>query len=337
MAMTSGDDPLDALRPSDGQPSPSPGEEERAWARLSHAMAAEQAHKQKRMGRPRRLVPVAAALAVTALVAVTVAVRPTPAQASLTEIAHAARLADPLIVPQGSFIYARSERIDLAIRPGIELGLNEEHVAYLQPVSREVWRQPETRFYQISTTLGQPQFFDPAIEAAYLAAGLDRTDHIGETVTRRLNDVADPLIETDWPTQDDRLRQAMQTYAQQGGDERPLEAQLLDLAADLLRESNPSPELRSAILQVLAQLPLDLQHRGSDQTITVAITYRGPLLTRDTVTLSPDGHLLAQTTTLLEADSDLRIPPNTMISSATYQLPRIVTNLTDDHPAQASP
>jgi hypothetical protein len=248
----------------------------------------------------------------------------------LTEIAHAALLADPLSVPQGSFIYIRSERVDLAIRPGAELSLDKEYVAYLQPLSREVWRQPETRFYQIRTTLGPPRFFDPLVEAAYLAAELDRTDRIGETITRQLTDVTDPLIETDWPTNPDTLRQAMEAYAGQGGDERPIEAQLLDLAVDLLRESNPTPELRAAILEVLAQLPLGLEDGGSDDTITVGVTYPGPLLTHDTVTLSPEGQLLAQKTTLLETDSDLRIPSDTLISSSTYQLPRITTNLDDD-------
>lgn len=326
--MSDNQDPLDIFRPQEEPPLPSPEEEEQAWQRLQHAIAAERHSKRSLSSQRRWLLPASAAI-VAAVVALSLAVSPNPAQAFLSEIAQAARTASPLEIPEGSFIYSESESTDLVLRPGVELGIETEFVAYLQPLARQVWRQTLTNFYQIETTLGQPQFFDPTIEAAYNSLGLHRTDRIGEAVTRRLTEVVDPLVETAWPIQPSQLRQAMEAYALKGGDERPTEAQLLDLAADILQETNPAPELRSAILQVLAQLPLEFYGRGTQGAVTIGVTYPAPLQTRDTVTLSRRGELLARTTTLLQADNRLGVPAGTVVSQARFEPPRITTNLPD--------
>jgi hypothetical protein len=251
--------------------------------------------------------------------------QPNPAEAALGEVAEAARVATPVEVPDGSFIYTRSERVDLAIRPGIEFGLERAFVAYLLPSLREVWRQPATSFIQIRTSNQEPTFFDPVVEAAYYRLGLDGIDRLNETQTERFTNAADPLREFDWPTESRPLHDALADYAAQGGDERPQFAQVFDLAIHLLREADPPRELRAGILQVVARLPVELIERTS-RTITVGITYTTPEPTRHIVTLSLEGELLAETSTLLQADAELGIPADTETLRVIY----LETRTTDD-------
>jgi hypothetical protein len=59
----------------------------------------------------------------------------------------------------------------------------------------------------------------------------------------------------------------------------------------------------------------------------IEITYKTPLATQDTITLSLEGDLLAETSTLLEADSELGIPANTVVLKVDYQETRITDDL----------
>ena len=69
---------------------------------------------------------------------VPVAVRQ-PAEAALIEIAQAARQAQPVDVPDGSFIYAESTGFNLVGREGDEFGLPGGSVAYLIPEFEDFW------------------------------------------------------------------------------------------------------------------------------------------------------------------------------------------------------
>jgi hypothetical protein len=317
-------DPFELIRREAAPAEPSEEDVDRARQRLQAAILAER-EKVKRPAR-RWLVP---SLVTTVLLLVVVGVailRSTPAEAALAEVAEAARVATPIEIPQGSFIYTRSERVDLAIRPGVEFGLDQEFVAYLLPSTREVWRQPETEFIQIHTTNHTPTFFDPDVDDAYYRLGLDATDSLGETQIEQLTGVSDPLFEVDWPTEPAALHEALRGYAAKGGDDRPEEAQVFDLATDLLREADPTPELRAAVVEVLARLPIDLLER-TDQTITVGVTYTTPTPTRGTITLSPEGELLAEASTLLEGDPELGIPADTTIVKVDYHETRVTDEL----------
>lgn len=317
-------DPFELIRREAVPVEPSEDDVYRAQERLQAAILAEQ-EKGKRPAR--RWLVASLATAFLVVVAGGVALlRPTAAEAALAEVAEAARAATPIDVPDGSFIYTRSERADLAVRPGIEFGVDQEFVAYLLPSTREVWRQPETQFIQIRTTNHTPTFFTPDVEDAYYRLGLDRTDRLGETQTEQLTGVTDPLLNVDWPTEPDDLHEALRGYAAQGGDDRPEDAQIFDVATDLLREADPTPELRAAVLEVLRRLPVNLLERTS-QTITIGITYTTPTSTRDTITLSHEGRLLAETSTLLESDPELGIPADTTILKVDYQETRITDDL----------
>ena len=317
-------DPFELIRREAAPAEPSEEDVHRARQRLQAAILREQ-EKGRRPVR-RWLVPSLATVLLVVVVGGVALLRSTPAEAALAEVAEAARAATPIDVPEGSFIYTRSERVDLAIRPGVEFGFDQEFVAYLIPSTREVWRQPETEFIQIHTTNHTPTFFDLDVEDAYYQLGLDATDRLGETQTEQLTGVTDPLLEVDWPTEPDALHEALHEHAAQGGDERPEPVQVFDLATDLLREADPAPELRAAVVEVLAQLPVDVIERTS-QTVTIGITYATPMPTQDTITLSHEGHLLVETSTLLEGDLELGIPANTMVLSVNYQSTRITNDL----------
>lgn len=316
-------DPFGLIRREALPVEPSDGDYQRARQRLQAAIR----HEEQRRGRQVRgwLIPSLVATALLVVVGAIALFRPTPAEAALAEVAEVAREAAPLEIPSGSFVYTRSERVDLALRPGSEFGLDQEFVAYLLPSTREIWRQPDTEFVQIRTTTHTPIFFDEAIEDTYYRLGLDATDRLGETQTQQLTGVVDPILEVDWPSQPNALYEALRDYAAQGGDQRPISVQIFDLATDLLREADPTPELRAAIVQVLARLPVRLVNQTS-QTITIGITYTAPLATRDTITLSTQGQLLAETSSLLAADPELGIPANTVVLKVDY----LETRITDD-------
>ena len=320
-------DPLAPLRRLAGDPRPSPAEEAVALARLRQATAAERSAGKKQRSRLLWLTPAtAAAAAILAAVALALVLRPGAAEAALTELAQASRRAMPPDTRTGAFIYQEADSVDLVIRPGSELGLDRAAVAYLLPTYRAAWRQPATRFLRSVTTTGPPIFFDQEVAAAYRDHGGAALDRVGETVVEQFTDVTDPILETDWPTNADGLRQALEERLSAGGDPRSLEVQLFGAAANILRET-ADPQLRAAALEVLAALPVELLDRRSDGAITIAVTYDGPPLTRETLTIAADGTLLTRSSTWLEPDPQLRTPPATSVSTVTYRPSRLVFQL----------
>jgi hypothetical protein len=325
--MSDRPDPFELLRNNYQAPSPTPEDKLRAWARLEEAMAAT-AQSKRRVQLVRWWPRLATVALVLALVTTGVGlVRSNAARATLLEIAEASRRASPLDIPDGSFVYTRSEHVDLGVRPGVDFGLDQEFVGYLVPTTRESWHGSDREFVQLRTTVGQPQFFTSEVEVAYYASGLDIHDRVGETILQRDTGVNDPLGDVDWPIEAAQLRQAMENYVSDQGDSRPIEARLLGLAVDLLRERNPSPALRAAIIQVLAGLPLELLEVDAEGAATFAITYRSPLLTRDTVTIGADGYLFSEASRFLEADRQSGIPAGTDVVIAVYDEPRTVDGL----------
>lgn len=309
-------DPFELIRREAQPAEPSEDQLLHARQRLQAAILNEQV-RAKRPAR-RWLVPSLATVLLLLVVGGVALFRPSPAEAALAEIAEAARTAAPIDIPQGSFIYTRSDRVDLAIRPGFEFGFDVEFVAYLLRSTREVWRQPDTEFIQIRTTNHAPIFFTPDAEAAYYQLGLDSSDRLDEVQSEQLTGVTDPILEVDWPTTEpDALNEALRDYAAQGGDDRPEAVQVFDLATDLLRETDQSPQFRAAIIEMLAQLPVDLLER-TDSAITIGVTHQPRTPTQDTITLSPAGFLLSETSTLLAGDPELGIPAGTIILQVDY-------------------
>lgn len=316
-------DPIEQLRRAVRRPIPTAEERDVALDRLRHAIATDLERREHRSRRSLRGMLAAAAVAVAMMMIAGPMLLRSPAQAALTEFAVAARQATPLEVPRGSFIHSKSQRRDLVVRPGEDFGLSRDFVAYLLPTSRQVWRDPAEAFIRINTAIGRPEFFDSDVEVAYYAAGLDQADQVGENVIEELTEVTDPVIETVWPVDPDRLLESMTSFVIARRSSTADAGQLIDLAADILRETNPSPDLRSAVLHVISQQPVDLEERTAR---TVTVSYGGTDRRID-LTLSSKGHLLSERVTLLEADPELGLPRGTVISHADHAESRIVADL----------
>jgi hypothetical protein len=313
------DDPFAALRRLAGDPQPSADVEQRALCRLQEAIAVETTPTRRRWW----MVAAAVTVGVVAVGVVLFAGR-APVAATLDQIARAARQATPLEVPSGAFIHQRTESVDLVVRPGSDLSVDDDTVAYLLPTVRESWRQPKTRFLLTVTTAGEPVFFDDATEGAYLASGGRSLDQVGATIVERFTDVDDPIADTPWPLDSDELRTAMEQALAQGADTRDLDIQLFDLAVDILRTAI-DPQLRAAIIEVLAGLDLDSVEPHPDGTVTLTIVDHTTPATRLSATITGDGTLAAETVTSLQ--DAFGIPANTPITTATHQPPRIVQAL----------
>jgi hypothetical protein len=299
-------------------PKPSAEAEQRALRRLQEAIAAETTPRR------RRWWMVAAAVTVAVAAGVVVLLGRAPVAATLDQIARAARQATPLEVPAGVFIYQHTESVDLVVRPGSDLGVDADTVAYLLPAVRESWRQPETRFVLTVTTVGDPVFFDDTTEAAYHAGSGRSLDQVGDTILERFTDVDDPIADTAWPTTADELRTAMEQALAQGADTRSLDVQLFDLTVDILR-SAIDPQLRAAIVEVLAGLDLDSIEPQPDGSVTLSIVDHSVPATRLTATISPQGALAAETVVSLQ--DAFGIPAGTPITTATHQSPQVVSQL----------
>jgi hypothetical protein len=318
------DDPFEVLRRMAGDPVPTDADRLRAWTRLENAIDAE-----GRSQRRRWLVPVAAAAVVAiAVAAVVVVSRPNPVEAALGEIAAAARLATPEEIPEGSFLYTRTEGVGLGgTAQGDLLGVSGP-VYYFTPAERQSWRHGD--FVQAVTTIGTPTFLDPEVEAAYYAHGWDKRDHVGETITRQFTGVTNDITDRDWPTDPRQLREALDEAAREGGLSWPLEYEVFGLATDLLRENDPGSDVRAALMEVFAGLPLTLVDQTSDGSITLAATFDVPNAQRFMVTLNAQGYLVAETQTYLE--EAWGIPAGTRVSDAIYSVPTVVDDLDTPQP-----
>lgn len=318
------DDPFEVLRRLAGDPVPTDADRQRAFARLEQAIGIDRAPS-----RFRWLTPVAAAVTVfVVMVGVMLVTRPTAVEAALGEIATAARIATPEEIPTGSFLYTRTEETSLSIAQQGDLIGIEGPVAYLLPITRQEWDNGD--FKQLTITTYTPIFFDPVVKAAYYAHGWDRSDGVGETVTQQLTGITSNLATTNWPTNPNDLKQALDDHASQSGSDLPLDIQVFHLATDLLRVTNPTPALRAALIEVLAQLPVTIANQTPDGSITLTITYNQPPATQDTITLDAQGHLIAETSTILEAADS--VPANTNTYQATHTIPIVVASL--DPPGQ---
>jgi hypothetical protein len=127
--MTGQDDPLDSFKPSGAPPQPSEVEFREAEAQLLAAIDLEMTRSKRRSRAAGWRLPAIAATVAVALGLFAV-LQPDPARAALLEVARAARLATPIDIPSGSYVYSRSENVHLVVRPGSDMNLNSESVAY---------------------------------------------------------------------------------------------------------------------------------------------------------------------------------------------------------------
>jgi hypothetical protein len=311
-------DPFEMLRQEAGDPELTPQAEERALARFKNSLPGPPDSGARRW----------LAGALVAVVAITISVvgfvlfRPSPAEATLSDIAEAARRAEPGDIPSGSFGYTRSEHVDLIIRPGTDFDMEEDNVAYLLSSTREVWRSPAERYFQLRTTAHTATFFNPTAETAYHRAQINEADGLGTIRIEEFTEVSDDLVETSWPTKPVELQQAMEDYT---GSASTFD--LVSLGTEILGETNPSPALRGAIVELFATLP-DLAVDNHEDSVVVSAV-DDPASERVSVTLSRQGDLLAVRVVTITGYPLMEIPTGTWISQTEYVERKVVADLPD--------
>ncbi len=319
-------DPLGALlRRLTGTPQPTVEERDQAERALTAAIDAEY-RPPVRSRWQWGLRPIVGVAVLAVVLTVGSLILPDRASATLGEIAVAAEKTEPFNIPAQSFAYTRSETQVLSIMPADAFGQiapPAERVAYLVPQTREAWISNQG-VVQLRVTTGQPIFFSNEAETAYYAAGLDRIDQVGETVIERFTEVS--FLDQTWPTVPAELAQTIRDrFPPDRG--LPDVVEILDIALDLLRETAAPPELRAAVLRVIADLNLELLERLPNGNATFAIDYHSPLPTRDTFTINATGQLLAESSTLTSGNPDLALPVGTTTFQARYEPVEIATRL----------
>ncbi len=313
--------PFDYLR---GGPEPVASADEQHQARRRLDMAIAQEGDRLRKGRLRRRLILVGTLLGAAGVAAGGLWRRVGLSSTVHRMAAIIRATQQPAIPEGSFAYFKSDRADLVVRPATDFGLTDRTwVAYLQPLTRELWRSPDVRFLQVRTTLGDPELFDASVSAQVLEA-LAGTLH--KSSTEQFLEVEDLLLTTDWPSEPSRLRQAMESYLARTAGDRPLSVGLFELAGHLVRESWRSPQFRAAVLEVISGLPISTQDASSGSH-TFSLAYRDPQKVRLDLSFSALGYLSAERLTMLEEDAELGIPSGAAISSAQHATPEIRSEL----------
>lgn len=221
----------------------------------------EEAYRQRisNNGRPRRhrrlIIPAVAAVAVLLTAIGMVALRPSPVQATLTEIAHAARTVDAADLAGGDYYFTESTST-FTQTVNLEDG---RQISYTIDEHRRTWISPTGQEAVIQTTRTNPTFETDEDRALYFEFGLDAADRLDTTEASAVDGVSHDALERDWPTEGAELLTTVRALPNVKTDTQAA-GQLLDL----ITESPASPALRAAILEAIGRLNLDLIDRTQD-------------------------------------------------------------------------
>ena len=256
-------------------PVPEPSPEQRARARADlHASYRREKAKRRRTATHWWRRPGLALAAAAAVAAVFVGVNTWPGgapslDANLAEIARAARSLEAEELPEGAYVYSRTDSLTLTSSETRD----RRPYWYLLPQTIDVWVQGA--FVEERRTTGTPIFRDSEFEAVYYAEGGDAADGVGET---RRNVVSTRPSSADvisgLSTDVDELRD--QIFEELSADPRWTpddQARVLEHISQLLepRVFAP-PALRAALLEVLAGLDVATV-RADDGYVTVSLAY----------------------------------------------------------------
>ncbi len=313
--------PIDILlRTLAGSPSPTNADAALARNALAQAIANESSNQTRR--RKWAVPALAVSLSLVVVIVAIQVVKPSPARATLLEIAQAAELADPLTIPPQSYAYTKSEVVVLGTVPADAFAGRTSPMAYLLPQTREIWVGSENTV-QIRTTTNSPVFFAPQDKVDYYEAQLDKVDQVGQTTSQTVTGGTSILDERDWPTEPDALKTAIEDTFQPGS-VMPADVDVAHVALSLISESSASPDLRAAALRALAGLNDLHLVQGTDGTSTFSITYSTPHEGSLTFVLDGAGKVVSRRTVNIDGDPGLGIPPNTVIEGMDYEPTMIV-------------
>lgn len=312
----------DAVRRLAGDVTPTDEDRRQALARLS-LLIAEPSKPTARRGRIIAGVCVVAAAVI--FVFLGLILRPTATGAAAEEIATAAEAADPITLPANSYLYTRAETKAVRFVPadGLQgVDYDKAYLTYQIPSERQTWVAADGTI-QISTRNSTPVFFSPRDEAVYYAAGLDVSDAIGQTKTEVFSP-SDRVEE--WPTQPDDLDHAIrQALPDQG---LPESVEYVDVAMDIIRERPVQPETRANLVRLIGRLPDLSVVQSDDDHTTFQIGYdRDAIAETYTFTLTSRGELAFEERRLSQPNPSLGIPTGTVLFSAKYSVPQVVTQL----------
>ncbi len=245
------------------------------------------------------------------------------ADAALERLATAVEQIPAEELPDGAYHYTRSEQATLNRFPADILGIGGTEFALVLPETRETWiAQDGSTLLRI--TVGQPHFFDPTAAETFRGSDLSQQLGIGTTATASYPPSPDYVDPQSIPTDLDQLNAWIRLET---GDPQPSPAQILDTATQLLTETGAPPELRAAVLRVLARTDgLQVQPGTLTYAIEItALTETGNL--ERTVLIDHNGHLQSTRLVTLDGIPDIGVPPNTILHQANYQPTTTVTNL----------
>lgn len=217
------------------------------------------------------------------------------------------------VVADGEVLYTESRETSISTLEGSEIGLpDREFVAYLLPLVTERWTSDSTVTER--TTVGRPQFFSPEVEAAYRSSGQAAVDGVGEVRV-----VTYPLSQSDfgirdWPTDDDGLLAAMRSYVSNEGGDASEAASVLALAGTLSRDPGATPELRAALLRVLADLDVEVMRFEDGGAIVAAEFVENGVPSRVELEFDADGYLECQRLIWLRGEPDVGVRGVTVVS-----------------------
>jgi hypothetical protein len=301
-------------------PSPTPEQTESARRALMAAMQEDVAP------RPRRRLAAISGAAVLVLVVVFAALVPwssTPASALFAELARATRTITPEELPDGSYVYVTSDRLDYGNAAAPVDGEFVE-VVLLLPSRVEAWWQGDS--VESETTVARPIFFDQESEDFFYSHGLDASYFVGETRRDVLSGIENQADPDSWSTDPKQLADQMRQEVADDPEGVPEEVKMLNLADELLApQLLASPSLRAAILDVVSTLNIE-DRALDDGRISASITYE--LHAYGTVTtewiFDANGYLVERRSTTITGSELTGLPPDTVYDSLTQTPPVIV-------------
>lgn len=190
--------------------------------------------------------------------------RPAAQVQPLLGLADAVETLPPPTLGRGNLWYSRAERMELIVEE-----VDGVTVRFLRPEVREVWIGGAGTG-RVVVTYGDPEFLSPQDRDTFYATGLaDRY----RTTTEEISSIeAADESRFDWSGNVRQLEAEMWRQVAGLGDPSREEAEMLRLAARLIRENEDHPERRSAVLRVIADLP-GIQVTADGDTVGVSVDY----------------------------------------------------------------
>jgi hypothetical protein len=302
-------------------------------------------HARKRSRWARRLA--VAAVAAALIGAGSVVLRPGsaggPSTALAAEMSRLATVAanqpDPLVPGVGQYLYTDSQEAytSTTVQP------NGGSYTALVPETRQIWIGPDGsgRLYE---TYGTAVFLSPQDQANWVAAGSPSLSFSPTNQTFGPDGLSDgPTNLSSLPTNPAALAALINSRKVEGGPPGPAES--FAQIGDLLRETDASPALRSALYEVAATLPgVQLLGSVTDHSgrAGVGIAYTSAGGQHELIFDPSTSALLGETYTVVGPDSavsgsPLLAPVGTVTGWAVYQPSSVVDSTGDGAGATAGP